>query len=261
MIDVKMVTVNRSCFEQLFMDACTLEADQCFKERPLLILRASVIDDRRTSECITKFTNDKAMNVQMLEEEVAAQLDASTEGEPAQEEATPAQLWIGCIEKSITERSLEELEDLMEEVDLTKQLVNYSPEAREFLKFGDFLFDVVKFNDRILSKEAVTLATTFIHKVQLYELSQRTIWYPITAELIAARIKCPRIEPNCFEEAEELIRSYCRDPHWEQFWRSIEEQNIRDGYRSSKKRIFPRRIIMKMEVFYGTLSFSCCPLI
>ncbi|CAO4371536.1 unnamed protein product [Caenorhabditis nigoni] len=101
MIDVKMVTVNRSCFEQLFMDACTLEADQCFKERPLLILRASVIDDRRTSECITKFTNDKAMNVQMLEEDVAAQLDASTEGEPAQEEATPAQLDVLRVQRNV----------------------------------------------------------------------------------------------------------------------------------------------------------------
>ncbi|CAO4387322.1 unnamed protein product [Caenorhabditis nigoni] len=125
-----------------------------------------------------------------------------------------------------------------------RQLKTYSPEAREFLKLGDFLFDVVEFNDRSLSKEAVTLATTFIHKVQLYDLSQkdvfvksRTIWYPITAELIGAliymlaRIKCPRIQPECFEEAEGLIRSYCRDPHWEPVWQAIKERNIKKEYR------------------------------
>ncbi|PIC21141.1 hypothetical protein B9Z55_026091 [Caenorhabditis nigoni] len=125
-----------------------------------------------------------------------------------------------------------------------RQLVTYSPEAREFLKLGDFLFDVVEFNDRSLSKEAVTLATTFIHKVQLYDLSQkdvfvkyRTMSYSITAKLIGAliymlaRIKCPRIQPDCFVEAEELIRSYCKDPHWQPVWQSIKETTIQKQYR------------------------------
>ncbi|UMM43968.1 hypothetical protein L5515_019259 [Caenorhabditis briggsae] len=124
------------------------------------------------------------------------------------------------------------------------QLVTYSPEAQEFLKLGDFLFDSVEFNNVTLSKEAVTLATTFMHKVQLYELSQRevfvksrTIWYPISSEHIGAliymlsRIKCPRITPDCFEEAEQLIRKYCSDAHWEPVWSSIKERNINQQYR------------------------------
>ncbi|CAP34841.2 Protein CBG17054 [Caenorhabditis briggsae] len=83
-----------------------------------------------------------------------------------------------------------------------------------------------------LSKEAITLANLHAQGPTLRSI----IWYPISCELIGAliymlsQIKCPRITPDCFEEAEQLIRKYCSDAHWEFVWSSIKEQNIKKQY-------------------------------